>query len=126
MGGGQGAKADLANAAMVTEVRGREADSYAKWAQVPGASFHVLSRASADRKIKEGGGKLSLAPLNDGGTALVQLREQPDRAGRDANLRLRYGQVTLKRPHNTIEKDLPKALIVRLVEVVEIDPPAGV
>lgn len=118
----QAAKAHLA--AMVTEISDREADIYAKWAEVPGGSFHVLTRASADRKIKEGGGKLSSAPLAEGGAARVQLRTQIDRPGRDATLRLRYGQVTLKRPQNTLEKDLPKTLVVRLVEVVEDDPPA--
>jgi hypothetical protein len=122
----EAAKCCLAGARMVTEVSDREADIYAKWARVPGANFHVLTRAGPDRRIVEGGGKLSSAPLTDGGTALVELRAQPGRAERDAQLTIRYGQVTLKRPSNTLDKQLPKLLAVSVVEVIETDAPAGV
>ena len=120
------AKTHLAKAAMVTEISDREADIYAKWARVPGAAFHVLTRAMHDRKIREGGGKLSSAPLMAGGSAVVKLREQPGRPARAAHLAIRYGPVTLKRPPNTLEMDLPKFLTVSLVEVVEIGAPEGV
>jgi hypothetical protein len=117
----EAAKAHLATASMVTEVSDREADIYAKWAMVPGGSFHVLTRAMRDRKIREGGGKLSSAPLTDGGTAMLKLREQPGRPAREAQVRLRYGEVTLKRPAGaSLDKDLPRFLTVRLVEVAEI------
>jgi hypothetical protein len=117
------AKAHLGKAAMVTEISDREADIYAKWAMVPGGTFHVLTRAMHDRKIKEGGGKLSSAPLIAGGSALLKLRAQPGRPARDAQVHVRYGQVTLKRPPNTLEKELPKTLSVSLVEVVETGAP---
>jgi hypothetical protein len=122
----EAAKTSLAGARMVTEVSDREADIYAKWARVPGANFHVLTRAGPDRKIVEGGGKLSSAPLTDGGSALVELRAQPGRPERDAQLTIRYGQVTLKRPANSLDKQLPKLLAVSVVEVIEIGAPAGV
>ncbi|MBW8811876.1 MAG: IS4 family transposase [Caulobacterales bacterium] len=122
----QAAKAHLAEASMVTEISDREADIYAKWARVPGPVFHVLTRAMHDRKIAEGGGKLSSAPLMAGGTATVELRAQPGRPARDAQLAIRYGPVTLKRPDNTAETDLPKRLAVSLVEVVETGAPEGV
>jgi len=121
----EAAKTHMADAAMVTEISDREGDIYAKWARLPGENFHVLTRAMHDRRIVEGGGKLSSAPLTAGGTTKVELREQPGRPARDAQLAIRHGQVTLKRP-DTIEKDLPKFLTVSLVEVVEIDPPEGV
>jgi hypothetical protein len=120
----EAAKTHLAKAAMVTEISDREADIYAKWARVPGPSFHVLTRAGPDRKIKEGGGKLSSAPLTAGGTAIVKLRAQPDRPAREAQLTIRYGQVTLKRPA-LLEKDLPQFLAVSLVEVSETGAPKG-
>jgi len=116
------AKAHLGRAAMVTEISDREADIYAKWARVPGEAFHVLTRAMHDRKIKEGGGKLSSAPLTAGGTASVKLREQPGRPARNAQVQMRYGQVTLKRPEVTTEKGLPAFLVVSVVEVVELGP----
>jgi hypothetical protein len=123
----EAAKASLAGCAMVTEISDREADIYAKWARVPGATFHVLTRAAHDRKIREGGGKLSSAPLAAGGTAIIKLREQPDRPAREAQVALRYGQVTLKRPDTgRLDQDLPKLLSVSLIEVAEIgDPKSG-
>ena len=121
----EAAKAHLSGAAMVTEISDREGDIYAKWARVPGPAFHILTRAMRDRRIKEGGGKLSSAPLTVGGAATVRLREQPGRPARDARLAIRYGQVTLKRP-SAHETGLPKALPVSLVEVIEIDAPEGV
>ena len=122
----EAAKTCLAGAAMVTEVSDREADIYAKWARVPGPAFHILTRAMHDRPIKEGGGKLSSAPLKVGGTAAVKVREQPDRPAREAQLVIRYGQVTLKRPKTTRERGLPKSVTVSLVEVVETGAPKGV
>lgn len=122
----EASKTCLATAAVVTEISDREADIYAKWARLPGPDFHVLTRAGPDRKIVEGGGKLSSAPLKSGGSALVKLRAQPERPERDAHLSIRYGQVTLKRPPNTLDKQLPERLAVSLVEVVESGAPAGV
>jgi hypothetical protein len=121
----QAAKAHLARAAMVTEVSDREADIYAKWARVPGESFHVLTRSSQDRRIVEGGGHLSTAPLAHGGTAKLELREQPGRPKRRAEVAIRYGQVTLKRPDGASrDTSLPRRLTVSLVEVVEQTAPA--
>jgi len=121
----EAAKTVLSAAAMVTEISDREADLYAKWARVPGAGFHVLTRAWHDRVI-EGGGKLSTAPLQSAGMAVVEdLRERPGRAPRKAHLMVRYGPVTLKRPRTFLEKDLAETVRVSLVEVVEESPPAG-
>jgi hypothetical protein len=121
----EAAKPVLAAATMVTEVSDRESDIYAKWALVPEANFHVLTRAMHDRSIEEGG-KLSTAKLRAGGAADVELRERADRPKRIAHLVLRFGEVTLKRPSDTLEKDLPKTVPVRLVEVIEVGAPQGV
>jgi hypothetical protein len=120
----EAAKPVLAAAAMVTEVSDRESDIYAKWARVPAPNFHVLTRATHDRPIKEGG-KLSTAILQPAGEAEAALRERPGRAARTAHLVARFGQVTLARPKNTIEKALAKTVTVSLVEVAEVDAPAG-
>jgi len=48
---------------MVTEIRGRESDIHEKRARLPEPKlsyrpgFHILTRAMADRSIKEGGGR---------------------------------------------------------------------
>jgi hypothetical protein len=121
----QAAKPVLAAAAMVTEVSDRESDIYAKWARVPEPNFHILTRAMHDRSIVAGD-KLSTANLRAAGQADVALRERAGRPAHKARLVARFGQVTLKRPGATIEKDLPKTVTVSLVEVTEVGAPPGV
>ncbi len=120
------AKGVLAPAGMVTELSDRESDFFAKWALVPESNFHILTRAMRDRRIVEGGGTLSTAPLMDGSKCEVVLRERHGRAARTAHLKIRYGRVTLKSPIKTIEEGLPDTVEVSLVEVVEVNPPADV
>jgi hypothetical protein len=119
----EAAKPALAQAAIVTEISDRESDLYAKWSQVPGPGFHLLTRAMHDRSIK-GGGKLSSAVLAQAGAAVVEdIRKRPGRPARQARLLVRYGPVELVRPKNTREKGLAKTVQVSLVEVTELDPP---
>ena len=120
----QAAKPALSQASMVTEVSDRESDIYAKWARVPGGNFHILTRARKDRPIA-GGGHLSSAKLQAAGEAHVDLREREGRAARTAHLAASFGQVTLMRPGNSIEKGLPETVRLSLVEVIEVGAPAG-
>jgi hypothetical protein len=123
----QAAKAVLCRAAMVTEISDRESDIYEKWAYLPEPGFHILTRASADRLIEEGGGKLSTAVLHPAGTATIDIRARSDRAARKAKLVTRFGRVTLKRPaYLAKQKELARTVEMYLVEVREIDAPAGV
>lgn len=118
------AKPVLDRAALVTEVSDREADLYAKWASLPEANFHLLTRAMHDRAMA-GGGRLSTARLTDGGTARIELRERAGRPARTAHLGVRFGEVVLSRPATRPDKRLAETVTLRLVEVREIDPPAG-
>lgn len=120
----EAAKPVLAQAAMVTEVSDRESDIYAKWGLLPDNNFHILTRAMQDRAIREGGGKLSSAPLMAGGEADIELRARPGRPARVAHLKMGFCQVSLKRPKNTCEVGLPKTVTVSLVEVAEVRSPA--
>jgi hypothetical protein len=118
------AKPVLRRAAMVTEVCDREGDFYEKWAHLSETGFHLLTRANADRSIV--GGKLSTALLQPGGTASIELRARPGRPARTAKLVTRYGQVSIKRPKNLAKyKHLLKTVEVSLIEVCEVDVPAG-
>lgn len=121
----QAAKAVLHRAALVTEISDRESDIYEKWAHLPEAGFHILTRANKDRSIKEGGGNLSTAPLRPAGTASIELRARPGRPARTAQLATRFGQVTLKRPGHLARQGngLAKTIEVSLVEVSEVDAP---
>ncbi|HUZ13982.1 MAG TPA: IS4 family transposase [Caulobacteraceae bacterium] len=120
----QAAKPVLQAAALVTEVSDRESDIYAKWACVPEAGFHILTRAWHDRPIR-GGGKLSTAPLRAAGEAVVELRARTGRPARKARLSVGFARVEVVRPKNTIEQGLAETVSLTLVEVSEIDPPEG-
>lgn len=116
------AKEILADAALVTVVADRESDIYAEWARLPGARFHLLTRAMHDRSIAEGG-RLSSAALTPAGESQIELIAGAGRPARRATLAVRFGQVTLQRPAATLEAALPRTVTVSLVEVTEIDPP---
>lgn len=120
----QAAKPVLAAAAMVTEVSDRESDIYAKWARVPHANFHILTRAWHDRRIV--GGKLSGAPLQPAGERMIDLRARPGRPARTARLVAGFARVEILRPNNTIEEGLAETVTVSVVEVAEIGAPPGV
>lgn len=120
------ARSVLADAAAVTLVADREADFYAYWAMAPGPGMHVLGRVHHDRRLIGGG---SLATIAQGwqlaGTRTLIVRERDDRAERAARLELRFGTVTLARPQDLREPDLPEQLRLTLIEVSEPDPPDG-
>jgi hypothetical protein len=120
----EAAKAVLAKAACVTVIADRESDIYDGWAKLPEADFHLLTRAMSDRRIE--GGKLSTAPLTMGTAADLELAPRPGRPARTARLQLRFGRVRIKRPANILDKSLPASVELSLVEVAEIDAPAGV
>jgi hypothetical protein len=122
------AKAVLQTAAMVTVVDDREGDIYAKWAALPQANFHLLSRAAQDRSLA-GGGMLfaAAATFAVAGRRRVELpAREPGQAKRTAEVELRYGEVEVCRPLHERDRNLPETIRLRLVEVREIDPPAGV
>ena len=112
---------------MVTVVSDREGDFYAEWATVPGPNFHLLTRVMQDRRLADGGGLYAAgASFPIAGTAAIELRGRaPKESSRQAHLTLRFGPVVLQRPQGS-ERGLPKSISLNLVEVVELDPPAGV
>jgi hypothetical protein len=117
----------LAEAAMVTVVSDREGDFYAEWATVPGPNFHLLTRVMQDRRLADGGNLYAAgASFPVAGTAAIELRGRgPKEPSRQAHLTLRFGPVVLQRPQGS-DRRLPKSVPLNLVEVVELDPPAGV
>jgi hypothetical protein len=122
----EAAKETLATARLVTVIDDREGDFYAHWALTPTDTVHLLTRLMHDHALLAGGTvrtALRDQPVVD--TAELELRERADRPARTAHLELRFAAVQLKRPKNTLEKDLPKSLPVHAVEVVEPHPPKG-
>lgn len=121
------AKPVLAQAAMVTAISDREGDIFDTWATVPEQNFHLIIRSMHDRRLANGA---SLYAIGESfawtTTRLVTLPEREHkRSARSANLTLRFGKVELARPQNTLERHLPKSVIVTFIEVIERDPPKG-
>lgn len=121
------AKEVLSAAAMVTVIDDREGDIYAKWASVAEQDFHLLTRSMHDRLLCDGQSMYAAAaglPVAD--VAALDLMARANRPARQAKLALRYGRVGLQRPQGPGLRDLPKAVELSLIEVVERDPPADV
>jgi hypothetical protein len=122
------AKSILQAAVMVTVIADRESDIYAEWARLPEPGFHLLTRASVDRKLADGGDLFAAArnfPL--AATARLWLAQRsPSSSARTATVALRFGEVVIRRPRHENDRTLPKTLRLRLVEVREINPPKDI
>ena len=118
------AKQTLAAARLVTVIDDREGDFYANWVLTPAANVHLLTRLMNDHALVKGGTvRTALTRLPVVATAVIALRQRPNRAARTAHLSLRFGALTLRRPENTLEKHLPDRVQVNVVEVIERHPP---
>ena len=124
----QRAKQVLASAAMVTVVADREADIYPAWGAVPEANFHMLGRAMSDRSLANGGTLFTAAAqFPVAGRRTIELRaHDPAHPKRTAVVELRYGEVEICRPRGEHDRGLPPTVRLRLVDVQEINLPAGV
>jgi hypothetical protein len=119
------AKPVLSAASMVTVIGDRESDIYSAWAQFPEGKFHLLSRSMQDRALVEGGSlDATVAAFPVAARRTLELVERAGRPTRDAELEMRFGEVTIKRPHRC-DPDLPEGVRLRVVEVSEPNPPAG-
>jgi hypothetical protein len=118
----------LQAAAQATVVDDREGDIYAKWVSLAQANFHLLSRAAQDRSLA-GGGMLfaAAARFAVAGRRRIELPgREPGQARRTAAVELRHGEVEICRPLHERDRTLPGTIRLRLIEVRETDPPAGV
>ncbi len=112
-------------ARQMTIIADRESDIYAAFAlRPPGA--HMVVRAAQDRSLDDGERLFAMADaLPEGGRTKLDLPAKPGRAARQATLAVRFTRVEMKRPRNSIDKGLPETLSLHLVDVREVDPPAG-
>src|SRR5258708_37956329 len=111
---------------MVTVIADRESDIYAEWARLPEPGFHLLTRASVDRKLATGG-NLFAAPRNFPLAASARLslpQRSPGSAVRSATVTLRFGEVVIRRPRHENDRTLPRTPRPRLAEVAAHNPPA--
>ena len=125
-GAGQ-AKAVLAAAARVTVIDDREGDIYEKWARLPDAHTHLLTRACRDRALADGG-KLfaTMAEFAEAHRYMLDVPAQPGkRSGRRACIAVRFGRVRILRPANCSDPNAPRKIELFVLEARELDPPAG-
>jgi len=125
--GGNQAKAVLAEASMVTVIDDREGDIYQKWARLPDARTHLLTRASRDRTLAEGG-KLfpTLAGFAEAHRFTLDLpARHGKRSARQARMAVRFGRVRICQPGACSDPDAPDEIELSAIEVRELDPPAG-
>ena len=77
------AKEALGSAAHVTVIADRESDIYEEWARLPDARCDLLTRASRDRALADGGRLFSVADdWPEAGHMEVEVRAQPGRPAR--------------------------------------------
>jgi len=98
--GGNQAKEVLAEADMVTVIDDREGDIYEKWARLPDARTHLLTRASRDRSLADGGRLFpTLAGLPTAHQFVLDLPARPGKRGaRTARMAVRFGRIRIRRP----------------------------
>lgn len=124
--GAASAKSALASAAMVTVIADRESDIYEEFDRIPDERTHLLTRACRDRALIGGGRLFGITetwPIQH--RFQLEVRAQPGRPARTADVAVRFGEVTIKRPGNCSDRAAARQLTLRLVEVRELDSTAA-
>lgn len=122
--GAEAAGSVLESAGVVTVVGDAESDIYDAFARWP-AGVHLLVRAGQDRALAGGGTLMSVAAswaVRDRYDVAVPQRGA--RRARTATVALRWGEVSLRRPAPA-RCSLAASVALRVVDAIEVDPPAG-
>jgi hypothetical protein len=123
--GAQQAAQVCAAAREITVIADRESDIFAAFALRPAAT-QLLVRAAQDRSLEDGGRLFAtLDALPEAGRTRLHLPAKPGRKAREALMAVRFTSVDLARPKNGLRGSLPKSLRLQMVDVREIDAPAG-
>jgi hypothetical protein len=125
--GGEQAKAVLGEADTVTVIDDREGDIYEKWARLPDDRTHLLTRASRDRSLADGGRLFrTLAGLPEAHRFTLDLPARPGKCGaRTAHMAVRFGQIHICRPGRCSDRNAPPEIELYAIEVRELNPPPG-
>ena len=116
----------LADADTITMVGDREGDIYHLFANRP-SNVHLLVRSAQNRTLAEGGSLATLcAALPEQARETVDVPAKGKHPARKATVALRFGPATLKRPESSPDKGQAKTVPLWVVDVQEVDPPAGV
>jgi hypothetical protein len=114
-----------AGAACVTVISDRENDIFEAFALRP-EGVELLVRAAHDRGLEDGQALFAaIDAVSAAGRAELDLPAKPGRKRRTAQMEARFMTVSLARPKNGLRADLPPSVALSLVDIREIDPPAG-
>ncbi len=112
-------------AARITHIADREGDIFGLFARCPPGD-ELLVRAAHDRALEDGGRLFAtLDALAVAGRAQLDLPAKPGRKARTAKVAARFMTASIARPRNGLAEDLPKSLVLTLVDVREEAAPAG-
>jgi hypothetical protein len=125
--GPQRAKTVLYQAAMTTIIDDREGDIYEKWARLPDRRTYLLTRASRDRSVAEGGTLFAfMAQFAEKHRFALDLPARPGkRQARQASLTVRFGRVRICRPKACSDPKAPRQIELFAIEVRELNAPVG-
>ena len=124
LNGMESARKILHGADRVIVVGGRESDIYGLFAQ-RGTTVDVLVRAAQNRVLGDGGvlfGKVRGWPAHE--SYIIDVPVKPGEIARHAEVALRFGAVTVKRPASA-PGSWPASLELHVVDVIEENPPEG-
>ena len=123
--GAQTAGEVLGAAEEITVVADRESDIYDEFARRP-AHVHLLTRLAQDRALVGGGRLFAFAgAMPEAMRYEIDVPAKGARAARKAMVSLSFGQAEIARPANGADKSLAPSVSLAIVDVREIDPPAG-
>jgi hypothetical protein len=117
----------LSDATMVTFIGDRENDIFAFYASVTDERCHAIVRSMHDRMLANDTGLYAVIecmPVQD--RRPIRLPARARRPERTALLELRFNTVVLARPQAKSLRHLPKSLSLTVIDVREVNPPAGV
>ena len=125
--GANQAKAVLAQASMVTVIDDREGDIYEKWARLPDGQTQLLTRASRNRSLADGGSLFpTLSNLPEAHRYMLDLPARPGkRSARQACMAVRFAPVRIRRPVSCSDPNAPEEIRLFAIEVRELGAPAG-
>lgn len=116
----------LTRALTITMVGDRESDIYDLYARRP-AHVHLLCRSAQPRAMTTGGLlPAHCAALPEQGRDTIDVPPKGGQPARRATVALRFDAITLTRPVRARAEDQPRTVPLWVVDVHEIDPPAGV
>lgn len=114
-----------AAAQRVTVIADREADIFEAFARRP-AAVDLLVRAAQDRSLEDGGRLFAQADaLPPAARARLDLPAKPGRRARTAEMAVRFMAAPLARPRHGVFAQGPASVTVTLVDLREVNPPAG-